>query len=310
MSVSSFLIGFMEATIRVSTPILLAALGGLFASKAGIINFAMEGIMTAGAFFGFYGSYITGSPWLGALFGIAGGILVALILGFASITAKVNQVVAGTGINILAAGLTSYLLSTVFGAGARPSQVNAFQPLAIPGLSKIPVIGPLLFNQIPVVYIAFLLVPVVWYILNKTGYGLSLQAVGEHPRAADSLGIDVVKMRWGAIVISGLLGGLGGAFLSIGQLSVFMENMTSGRGYMAWSAVTVGRWNPVGILGASVLFGAAEALQLRLQTIGIEIPRQFFLMLPYVLTMLVLMGFVGKGAGPKAMGKPYTKGER
>lgn len=310
MSASTFIIGFLEATIRVSTPILLAALGGLFASKAGIINFAMEGIMCSGAFFGFYGSFLTGSPWLGALCGMAGGIAVALILGFASITAKVDQVVAGTGINILAAGLTSYLLSTVFGTGSRPSQVNAFQPLPIPLLSKIPVIGPLFFNQIPVVYIAFILVPVVWYIMNKTGYGLNLQAVGEHPRAADSLGINVVKMRWGAIVISGLLGGLGGAFLSIGQLSVFMENMTSGRGYMAWSAVTVGRWNPLGILGASVLFGAAEALQLRLQTVGIEIPRQFFLMLPYILTMLVLMGFVGKGGSPKALGKPYTKGER
>lgn len=186
----------------------------------------------------------------------------------------------------------------------------SFQPVAIPLLSKIPLIGPLLFNQIPLVYIAFLLVPICWYVVNKTPYGLGLQAVGEHPRAADSLGINVNRTRYGAVLISGLLGGLGGAFLSIGQLSVFMEKMTAGRGYMAWSAVTVGAWNPVGIMGASLLFGAAEAIQLRLQAVGIEIPHQFFLMLPYVLTMLALCGFVGRRAGPKAMGKAYSKGER
>ncbi len=304
------LIGFLEAAIRVSTPILLAALGAMFTARAGIINFAMEGIMIMGAFFGVFGSNLSGSPWVGAVFGMAAGLCVALVLGFASITAKVDQVVAGTGINILFLGLTSYLLNMIYGTGSRPSQVEAFQPWAVPGLSKIPVIGPLLFNQIPLVYVAFLLVPVCWYIVNKTPYGLALQAVGEHPRAADSLGINVNKMRYGAICISGILGGLGGAFLSIGQLSVFMEKMTSGRGYMAWSAVTVGKWNPVGIMGASLLFGAAEAIQLRLQAIGVEIPHQFFLMLPYVLTMLVLCGLVGKTVSPKAMGKPYTKGER
>jgi simple sugar transport system permease protein len=304
------IIGFLEASIRVSTPILLAALGAMFTARAGIINFAMEGIMIMGAFFGVYGSNLSGSPWVGALFGMLGGAAVALILGFTSITAKVDQVVAGTGINILFLGLTSYLLGIVYGIGSQPSQVPSFQRMALPLLGKIPVIGPLLFNQLPLVYIAFLLVPVCWYVVNKTPYGLSLQAVGEHPRAADSLGINVVKIRYGAIVISGLLGGLGGAFLSIGQLSVFMEKMTAGRGYMAWSVVTIGKWNPAGIMAASLLFGGAEAIQLRLQAIGIEIPHHFFLMLPYVLTMLVLTGFVGRTVSPKAMGKPYTKGER
>jgi len=152
-----------------------------------------------------------------------------------------------------------------------------------------------------------LLIPVCYYVIYRTPFGLSMRAVGAHPRAAASLGINVANTRYTAIIISGLLGGLGGAFLSIAQLSVFMEKMTAGRGYVAWSTVTVGKWNPFGIMGASVLFGAAEALQLRLQAFGIEIPYQFFLMLPYVLTMLVLAGIVGRTVGPTAMGKPYSK---
>ncbi len=304
------LIGFLQAAIRLATPILLASLGGMFTARAGIMNFALEGIMIMGAFMGVYGSYITGNPWVGALFGMGGGLFVASILAFVSITGKVNQVVAGTGINIMFLGLSSYLLSIAFGIGASPSSVESFQPYAIPVLSKIPILGDVLFNQIPLVYIAILLVPVCWYIVYKTPFGLNLRAVGEHPRAADSLGISVVKMRYIATFLSGLLGGLGGAFLSIGHLSVFMEKMTSGRGYVAWSTVTVGKWNPFGIFGASLMFGAAEALQLRLQGIGIVIPNQFFLMLPYVLTMLVLAGVVGKTVAPASMGKPFDKEDK
>lgn len=301
------IVGFIQATIRMSTPILLASLGGLFTARVGIINFALEGIMIAGAFMGVYGSYLTGNPWFGALLGMLGGLAAALILGFTSITAKVDQVVAGTGINILFLGLTSYLLNVVFGIGAKPSKVAAFQELPIPVLHKIPIVGEIFFNQIPLVYIAVLLIPLCYFIIYKTSFGLSMRAVGEHPRAADSLGINVIRTRYIAIIISGLLGGLGGAFLSIAQLSVFMEKMTAGRGYVAWSTVTVGKWNPLGILGASLLFGAADALQLRLQAFGIKVPYQFFLMLPYVLTMLVLAGVVGRTVAPGSMGKPYSK---
>jgi ABC-type uncharacterized transport system permease subunit len=174
-------------------------------------------------------------------------------------------------------------------------------------LSEIPIIGEIFFNQIPMVYIAILLVPICWYIVYKTSFGLTMRAVGENPKAADSVGLNVVLTRYIAIIISGFLGGLGGAFLSIGHLSVFMEKMTSGKGYVAWSSVTVGKWNPFGILGAALLFGAADALQLRLQAIGVKIPHQFFLMLPYVLTMLVLTGFIGRTVSPAALGKPYSK---
>lgn len=299
--------GFIEATVRMATPILLASLGGVFTARVGIINFALEGIMLAGAFMGVYGSYMTGNPWVGALLGVLGGVFMALILGYMSITVKVDQVVAGTGINILAIGLTSYLLNVVFGIGAKPSAVTAFQEWAVPGLSNLPFLGSILFRQIPLVYIALLLVPLCWYIIYKTPFGLSMRAIGEHPRAADSLGINVILVRYIAVIISGILGGLGGAFLSIGQLSVFMEKLTSGRGYVAWSTVTVGKWNPFGIMGASFLFGAADALQLRLQALGIKIPYQFFLMLPYILTILVLAGVVGRTVPPAAMGKPYGK---
>jgi ABC-type uncharacterized transport system permease subunit len=301
------ILGLIQAAIRMSTPILLASLGGMFTARVGIINFALEGIMIVGAFFGVYGSYVTGNPWLGALMGAIGGIVVALILGFMSITAKVDQVVAGTGINILFLGLTSYLLNIIFGIGAKPSKVNSFVEVPLPLLSDIPILGDVLFNQIPLVYLAIILVPICWYIVYKTSFGLNMRAVGENPRAADSVGLNVIAIRYIAIVISGFLGGLGGAFLSIGHLSVFMEKMTAGKGYVAWSSVTVGKWNPIGILGAALLFGMAEAFQLRLQAVGIEIPHQFFLMLPYVLTMLVLTGFVGKTVSPGALGKPYSK---
>lgn len=304
------IIGFVEATVRLSTPILLASLGGMFTARAGIINFALEGIMINGAFFAVYGSYITGSPWVGVLFGIAGGLIAASVLGFASITAKVDQVVAGTGINILFLGLTSYLLGIVFGIGSAPSNVPSFKALPIPVLHNIPIVGDILFNQIPLVYISIILVPICWYVVYKTPFGLKLRAIGEYPKAADSVGINVTRTKWMAIIISGILGGFGGAFLSIGQLSVFMERMTAGRGYVAWATVTVGKWNPFGIYGASLLFGAADALQLRLQAVGIKVPYQFFMMLPYVLTMLVLAGVVGRTVAPAFMGKPYRKEER
>ncbi|MBU5435268.1 ABC transporter permease [Pseudoflavonifractor sp. MSJ-37] len=300
--------GFLEATLRMACPIMLASLGALFTARSGIINFAMEGIMITGAFFGVYGSYLTGSPWLGALLGMAGGLAASLILGIMSITVKVDQVVAGTGVNVLFLGLTSYFCTVLYPNG-QPSSVNAFQSVVVPGLSSIPVIG-VFFRQNLLTYITFLLVPVIWYLLNKTTFGLCLRSVGEQPHAADSLGIHVDRMRYIAIILAGLLGGLGGAALSLGQVSCFIENMTSGRGYVAWSAVTVGKYSPIGIMGASILFGGAEAVQLRLQAMGIEIPQQFFQMLPYVLTMVVLAGVVGRTVGPKAIGKPFVKGER
>ena len=298
--------GFLEAMVRMACPIMLASLGALFTARSGIINFAMEGIMIMGAFFGVYGSYLSGNPWVGALLGMLGGLTAAVVLGVMSITVKVDQVVAGTGINVLFLGLTSYLCTELYPNG-QPSSVEAFQSVEIPVLSSLPVIG-VFFQQNMLVYLAFLLVPLIWYLLNRTTFGLCLRSVGEQPHAADSLGINVNRMRYIAILLAGILGGLGGAALSLGQVSVFMENMTSGRGYVAWSAVTVGKWNPIGIMGASLLFGGAEAVQLRLQALGIEIPQQFFQMLPYLLTMVVLAGVVGRTVGPKAINGIFSTG--
>lgn len=306
--VLSFISGLLESTIRTGYPIMLCGLGCLFCAKSGIINFAMEGIMCMGAFFGVYGSYLTGSPWIGMLFGIVAGVLAALILGVMAITVKVNQVVVGAGLNSLCLGLSSYLLTICYPDGV-PSKVNGFQYTDIPVLSDIPVVG-VLFQQQTLTYIAFLLVPAIWFVLNKTSFGMALCACGEQPHAADSLGISVVKKRYIAIVVSGILGGMGGAALSLGQLSVFTVGMVAGRGYMAWSAVTIGKYSSVGVMLAALLFGVASALQVRMKALGVAIPSQFFSMFPYVLTMIVLASVVGRTVGPKAIGKPFIKGER
>ena len=305
-----FGIGFFQSVIRLTIPVLLASLGCMFTARSGIINFAMEGIMLVGAFCGYYGAYITGSPIAGCLFAMMGGVGIAMILGFTSIHGGVDQVVAGTGINILCAGLTSYLLSSVFGAGQKPSQIQSLEAFPLPFLSKIPFFGEILFHQNLLVYVTYFLVPLCWYVIYKTPYGMNLRAVGESPATLESVGGHVQRTRYSAILLSGVFGGLGGACLSIANLSVFMENMVAGRGYLAWSTVTVGKWNPLGITGAAFLFGGADALQMRLQAYGINFPWQFLMMFPYVLTMLVLAGIVGKTVGPASMGKPYNREAR
>lgn len=308
--ITTNIVGYLQSVMRMATPIILASLGGMFTARVGIINFALEGIMIMGAFMGAYGSYLTGSPWFGLLLGMLGGLLMSLILGFTAITAKVNQVVASTGINIFGIGMTSYLLNVVYGIGAKPSTVESFSTVPIPVLSEIPFLGPMLFDQTVLTYLTFLLVPICWYVVYKTPFGLSIRAVGDHPAAADSVGISVPKTRYLATMLSGILGGMGGAFLSIGTLSIFMEKLTSGRGYLAWATITVGKWNPFGIFGASLFFGAADALQMRLQALSVNFPYQFLLMIPYLMTMLALVGLIGKTEGPHSMGKPYVKGDK
>ena len=236
------------------------------------------------------------------------GLVTSLIFGVMAITVRVNQVVAGAGLNALCLGLSSYLLNVCYAHGV-PNQVNSFPNLNFGYISRLPFIG-ILFRQQILTYFAFALVPTVWYILNKTSFGLSTRACGEQPYAADSLGINVPKKRYIAIFISGLLGGAGGAALSLGQLSIFTVGMVAGRGYMSWSVVNIGKYSPFGIMGASLLFGAATALQVRMKALGVHIPSQLFSMLPYVLTMIVLATVVGRSIGPKAMGKPFVKGVR
>lgn len=304
---ATFLVALLSAALRLSVPILFAALGGMFSERSGVVNIGLEGIMLVGAFSGVVGSYFTGSQWAGALVAMVSGIAIAALFALITVKIQINQIVSGIAINLLAVGLTSFFFRALFGITTTPITVKAFDPMIIPGLSAIPLIGEIFFSQTALVYVAFLLVPVSWYILYKTSWGLSIRTVGEHPTAADTVGIPVNRVRTLCVLASGALAGLGGAFLSLGQFNMFVDNMISGRGFIAVAAVIFGRWNPKGILIASLIFGVADALQIRLQTAGIGIPYQFLLMFPYVLTVVALTGIVGKTVAPKALGKAYAK---
>ncbi|HOR56165.1 MAG TPA: ABC transporter permease [Flexilinea sp.] len=297
--------GLLAAAVRMATPLLLAGLGGLFSAKSGIVSMFLEGFMLVGAFMGFLGSVLTGSAHLGILFAIAGGMLMGLIMAVLAVSGRANQTILGVGINIFALGITSYFQSVLFGS-KRPTNVSVFYDIPIPGLSKIPYIGAI-FNNSLFVYAAFLLVPVVWYVLYRTPAGLAIRAVGENPDSVATLGGNVIKIRYCCLLIAGALAGLGGASLTIGQTGQFMENISSGRGYIALAAMIFGRFSPIGVLIGSLLFGFADGLQLRMQTAGTAIPYQLLSMMPYVVTILALVVFVKKSMAPAAMGRPYTK---
>jgi len=230
-----------------------------------------------------------------------------MIHALVSIRFQADQVVSGVAINILAVGLTGFLLQFIFKTSGNSPSVPSLPAMPIPLLSKIPVLGDIFFNQSPIVYIALLAVPLSAFVLFRTPLGLRIRAVGEHPKAADTVGINVFKLRYLGVGLSGILGGLGGAYLSIGQLNIFTEGMTNGRGYIALAAVIFGKWNPWGALGACLLFGFADAIQISLQNAGVNIPSDFLLMLPYILTLIALAGFIGRSRPPAAAGAPYEK---
>jgi len=298
---------FIEADLRVAAPILIAAIGILYMEKAGVVNIGAEGTMLIGALAGSIGAYLFQNPWMGALLaGLVGG-LVGVLFAYLVVTIKANQIVAGIAINILALGGTTTVNRIFFGLNASSANIPSFQKTAIPFLSDIPIFGSV-FNQFGLAYAAFLLVPFTYYLMKKTTIGLKIRSVGEHPEAADTAGISVPRIRYGTVIIGSAIIGVAGAYLSVGLLSFFSENMVSGRGYIALAAVIFGKWNPYGIFIATFLFGFGDALQVRLQTMGSSIPYQFLLMMPYLLTVAALAGFVGKAVAPKASGKPYFKG--
>lgn len=305
---TAFIAGLLQAAIRNATPLLLAGVGEMFGERSGVLNIGLEGIMLIGSLFGFLVANLTGVVWYGIIAGALAGMAISLIHGFLSISLGVNQVVSGVGINILCSGLSLTIYRAVYGASSSNIPRAPSQPgLYIPGLSEIPVLGPLLFRQLPLVYFAFALVPLSWFLLYRTEFGLKVRAAGEHPMAAETSGINVVRIRYICVSITGLLTGLGGTFLSLGLLNIFRDNMTAGRGWIAIAVVIFGRWKPRGILFASLVFGLANAFQLRLQAVGVNIPYQFLLMLPYVLTMIILMVTYGRSESPAALGKPYIK---
>lgn len=290
-----FTFALIWSTIRLSTPLILAALGGLFSERSGVINIALEGMMLAGAFTAAAVTHAAGNPFVGLLAGMAAGLVIAAIHAVACIRYRADQVVSGTAINILMLGMPPFLSGAFFlSSGATPQ---------IPKNQLIP--------WTPII-IAFALVPLTWYVLYQTPFGLRIRSVGENPEAADAAGVRVARMRYAGVLLSGILAGIGGAYLSIGQSSLFTRNMTSGRGFIALAALIFGKWRPVQTMLACLLFGFTEAVTIQMQGVvklpsGDDIPVQFIQMVPYLLTIIVLAGFIGSSRPPKALGIPYEK---
>jgi len=307
---TGFFVSLFAGMIRLATPLLFPALGQLYTQRAGILNLGVEGTMLMGAICGFTAACATGSLWLGLLAGILAGMLYSLIMAWLSITMMANQVVAGIGMNILASGLAAYIYRVVFGIRALPAKITSFQAVQIPVLSELPVVGPILFQHNILVYAAFLLVPITWFVLEKTTFGLKIKAVGEHPRAADSKGVNVKKIRYAAVLLGGAYAGAGGAFMTIAYLNTFTEKVIGGFGYIAVAVVIFARFMPGRCMIGALLFGMAQALQLRLQAQGVGIPSQILLMLPYIMTIIALIFASKKAEFPGAYTVPYSRDSR
>lgn len=305
-----FIIGALAASVRLATPILLTALGEVFTERAGILNLGLEGIMLMGALTGFLGAYWTGNLWVGVLLSIITGILFGLLMGFMSITAKVNQVVAGTGITILGSGLSTLLFRLSFGLRTTPPIIGIFPDLPIPVLAALPIVGPIFFNHNIQVYAAMVLTPIAWVVLYRTRFGLAIRAVGESPDAADTRGINVSRIRYFSLIIGGALAGFGGGYLALGSLGIFWALVTAGRGFIAVAVVIFSRWDPLRSMLGAWVFGFAAALQLSLQTLNVPVPSEFLLMLPYIITILALMGVSRRAGFPAAFAVPYHRGEK
>ncbi|THV24061.1 ABC transporter permease [Peteryoungia ipomoeae] len=315
------LISILGSTIRLSIPLILAALAGLYSERAGVFDIGLEGKMLAAAFASACVAYLTGSAWLGLFSGIGVSLVFSLIHGFASITNRGNQIISGVALNFVAAGLTVVLGQAWFGQGGRTPQVSGdgrFAPIILPGVDAIrdvPFIGPLYANVISgnnlLTYMAFLAVPISWWVLYRTRFGLRLRAVGENPGAVDTAGISVTFLRYRAVLVAGLLCGIAGTYLAIAQSAAFIKDMSAGKGFIALAALIFAKWKPVPVMFACLLFGFLDALANFMQGKAIpgigEIPVQIFQALPYILTCILLAGFIGAANPPKAGGVAYTK---
>jgi ABC-type uncharacterized transport system permease subunit len=297
-------LGFVAQMIRISVPYALGAMGTTFSERGGVINIAAEGIFLTSALAYTLAAYYTESGWLGVLAAIAAGLATAGLHALITVTFRADQITSGIGINLLAIGLTRFVLKVVFHSSSNSERVAGIPGWEIPFISSIPGIGSLLST--PLVLITMLLVGVSWWVLFRTPFGLRLRAVGEHPEAAATLGLRVVRWRYAGVLVSGVLAGLGGAWLASDQ-RMFTDGMSAGRGYIALAAMIVGKWNPIGAAAACLLFGAAEALQIRLQ--GEGMPNEFLQMLPYIVTMAVLAGAIGRSRPPASVGIPYDPEE-
>jgi simple sugar transport system permease protein len=295
----------LASTIRNSTPLIFAALGGLFSERSGVVNIGLEGLMLISAFAGVVGAHLSGNALVGLGFGLAAGLVFALIHALMCVTFEADQIISGTAINLLALGGTGYLMVVIFGSGGTSPRVNGFKEVAIPGLSQIPLIGSAFFNQSLLVYLMYALIPITYFVVYRTPFGLRLRATGEVPEAVDTAGVSVPLMRYYGVALSGLLAACGGVYLSMGILSAFTENMTGGRGFIALASLIFGRWNPIGAAAAALLFGLGLAVTYQVPQKAI--PIEFIQMLPYILTIVALAGFGGRAIAPAAIGKPYRK---
>jgi simple sugar transport system permease protein len=307
--VLDIVIALLAISIVKSTPLVLGALSGTVSERSGIVNIAIEGMMLAAAFAGFAVAVQTGSLVFGLAAAMTAGALLALLHAVLTVRYAVDQIISGTAINILAVGLTGFLNRQVFATGA-PAGAVVLPRLHLPVLGDIPILGPILFQHQPLTFVAVILVFVLHWALFRTPWGLRTRAVGEHPLAVDTVGIDVGRLRIGNVVLAGVLAGLGGAYFTLESVPHFEPLMTNGRGFIALAAMIFGKWTPLGAWGAALLFGLTEALPVTLQIQGFAVPYQLVGMLPYVLTIVVVAGLVGRAHAPAAVGVPYHKGQR
>lgn len=296
----------LQATVRMAAPLTFTAVGETYGERAGVINIGLEGLMLIGAVVAYAVAFASGSIWLGVLSAGLAAMVFGVLFGVVTITLGANQIVAGAALNLVGLGLSSFLYRGFFGA-VTDRALQPLEPVKLPLLSQIPVLGPVLFEQNMLVYIALLLAPLAAWVLNRTMLGLAIRSVGEHPKATATAGLSVIGLRYGAVAFGALLAGVGGAYLSVAYANQFVENMVAGRGFIALAIVVFGRWSPLGALWASLLFGFTFALQLRLQAANIQIAYQFLQILPYVATIVAMILLRGQSAQPKALGIPYTE---
>ncbi len=299
--------GMLTSAVLLSVPITLGAFSGVLSERAGVINIAIEGMMLMGSMFGALLGSITNNAWIGLIGAILSSLILAAIHAVLSIKYRINQIISGTVINIFSVGMTSFLSQKFLQENPALNNPPLFPRIPIPGLARIPILGPIFFNTNLFVYIMFILLVVIQVALFATRWGLRLRSVGEHPKAADTLGINVIRTRYVAVLLSGVVAGIGGAFFTLGSVGRFDEGMTAGKGFIGLAAMIFGNWTPLGSFGAGLLFGFADAIGSKLSLLGSAIPPQFMAMAPYLITMIVLAGFIGKGQAPAADGEPYDK---
>ena len=297
----------LRTSLRLTIPIAFAAMGGVLSERSGVYNIGLEGMMLSGAFGGALGTFLIGSPLGGVLAGVLLGMTGAFVLAVLSIRLGINQIVCGIAINLVVIGLTAFFARLIFGLDATTQTLPGFSAIAVPLLSRIPIVGPVFFNQDPLIYLLYLTGPVLFWLLYRSNLGLEIRATGENPAAADAAGVPVFRIRFICVLMSGALAGLGGAYIVVSQVFVFTEHMSAGKGFIALAAIILGRWDPIGAMLASWFFGFCEALQLRLQFANPQVPYQFFTALPYVASILALIGVYGRFKPPAAVGIPYRR---